>query len=89
MYFARDASYALNYTQPDTDNKYRYMYMVKVLVGAYTKGEPSIKAPPKRFDEKNPGRLYDSVVNDIDDPTIFVVFQDAQCYPEHLIIFKY
>ena len=30
----------------------------------------------------------DSVVNDVRDPTIFVVFHDAAAYPEYVITFQ-
>ena len=58
------------------------MYMAKVLVGEYTQGIRGMVTPPKK------GRgtdLYDSVVNDETNPTIFVVFPDDHAYPEYLI----
>jgi len=39
---------------------------------------------------KNPSRpeiLYESVVSNPGNPSIFVVFFDTQCYPEYLITF--
>ena len=41
--------------------------------------------PPKN--SSRPEIRYDSVVNDISNPSIFVVFYDSQCYPEYLITF--
>jgi poly [ADP-ribose] polymerase 10/14/15 len=32
--------------------------------------------------------LYDSVTNDMKDPTMFVIFHDTQACPEYLIYFK-
>ena len=63
------------------------MYAVKVLVGEFTQGNKSLIAAPSRNDPKNPNRLFDSVVNDMNNPHIFVIFQDHQCYPEYLITF--
>ena len=54
------------------------MYRVKVLVGEFTKGESKMIVPPEG---------YESVVDNQNDPKIFVVFYDAQAYPEHLITF--
>lgn len=65
------------------------MYVVKVLVGEFTKGARGMKVPPSRNDPKNPSLLFDSVVDDTLDPKIFVIFQDSQCYPQHLITFEY
>ena len=64
------------------------MYVAKVLVGKYTLGSPGMKAPPPRSDPKNPGLRFNSLVNDMKDPSIFVIFQDHQCYPEYLISFE-
>ena len=64
------------------------MYAVKVLVGEFTQGNNTMKAAPSKNDPKNPNRLFDSVVNDMMNPHIFVVFQDHQCYPEYLITFE-
>ena len=63
------------------------MFLAKVLVGKYTRGKENIKTPPP-LDPNRGELLYDSVVNSTDDPTVFVVFQDDQCYPEFLITFN-
>ena len=86
VYFAKNASYSLGYSGDSTG--YRCMYVAKVLVGQYTTGARGMKAPPSRNDQRNPGLLYDSVVNDVDNPSIFVIFSDHQCYPEYLITFE-
>ena len=44
-----------------------------------------IVPPPK--DPSRPEILYESVVDNLANPSIFVVFSDAQCYPEYLITF--
>ena len=82
-YFARDASYSLNYARAG-DGGRRYMYLARVLVGQYCVGNSVMKVPP----EKHPSRpeiLYESVVDNLVNPCIFVVFYDNQCYPEYLI----
>jgi len=42
--------------------------------------------PPKNPQDQNV--LFDSVVDNISNPQIFVVFFDAQTYPEYLITFN-
>jgi len=82
-YFARDASYSLCYARIG-DAGGHYMYLARVLVGQYCVGNPAMIVPPP----KNPLRpeiLYESVVDNQVDPSIFVVFYDNQCYPEYLI----
>ena len=63
------------------------MYLSKVLVGKYTKGEEGLLVPPQ-IDAMNPYMNYDSVVDSTENPQIYVVFYDYQHYPEYLITFK-
>ena len=85
MYFARDASYSVNYAGGGGGP--RYMYIARVLVGQYCTGNTSMKAPPPK-DPSRPEILYESVVDNTGNPSIFVVFSDPQCYPEYLIKFQ-
>ena len=69
--------------------KWFKMYVVKVLVGEYTKGAREMIQPPKKNDLNNPTLLFDSVVNNVENPSIFVLFQDHQYYPEYLITLEH
>ena len=88
MYFAVKASYSAqnNYSEPDAGGN-KHMFLARVLTGVYAKGDKNMKAPPPKDPSKNSVVLYDSVVDDMVSPTIFVLFHDAQCYPEYLITF--
>ena len=74
VYFARNSSYSLQYSQ-----LHGKMYVAKVLVGRYTTGERGMKAPPSRDEPGNPGVRYDSVVDNVRNPSIFVIFVDNHC----------
>jgi poly [ADP-ribose] polymerase 10/14/15 len=63
------------------------MYMASVLAGEYTQGKNSLMSPPP----KNPNNAtitYDTVVDNVTNPSIYVVFYDTQNYPDYLITFK-
>lgn len=81
-YFAKKASYSATYS---ADCK--SMFLVQVLVGAHTKGNSTMVRPPPRNDAGMDPllNLYDSCVDEVHDPTIFVVFDRDQAYPEYLI----
>ena len=64
------------------------MYVAKVLVGEYTKGKKGMKTPPTKDDPYNPGLCYDSVVDHRSDPSMYIIFQDNQCYPEYLLTMR-
>ena len=87
-YFAVRAEYSARSTySPPDDSGNRFIFYARVLTGEYTVGKKGLKtAPPK--DPTNKHVLYDSVVDRMNNPDMFVVFQDAQCYPEYLITFK-
>ena len=62
------------------------MYLAKVLAGEYTQGDHSLKTAPSKGNSSTD--VYDTVVDNISKPKIFVVFFDSQCYPEYLIAFR-
>ena len=88
VYFARDASYSMGYANRQLSGSQPKMYMAKVLVGDYTKGAKGMKAPPLKNDSNNPGLRYDSVVDHLNNPSMYVIFQDNQYYPEYLLTMR-
>ena len=86
-YFAKKSSYSARaiYATPD-DNKLRRMYIARVLVGKFTKGKENLPEPP--LIDNNQNVRYDSVVDNVANPEIFVIFFDYQSYPEYLITYK-
>ncbi|KAG7465334.1 hypothetical protein MATL_G00175290 [Megalops atlanticus] len=86
-YFAVDARYSADpkYSVPDSKGL-KYMYYARVLVGNYTKGDEKLRAPPAKS-TTDATDLYDSVVDDLNNPKMFVIFNDVQAYPEYLISF--
>ncbi|KAG1932541.1 protein mono-ADP-ribosyltransferase PARP12 [Pimephales promelas] len=82
-YFARDAKYSHSYT---SDAGTRCMFVCRVLVGDYTRGNSEYLRPPSK--DGGDTVFYDSCVNDVLDPSIFVVFEKHQIYPEYLIEYR-
>ncbi|KAL5006405.1 hypothetical protein ScPMuIL_015211 [Solemya velum] len=73
--------------EPPAEKKHtRTVFLAKVLVGKYTGGNSAYRKPPPLFPDTDVyGRCYDSCVNDIHNPKIFVVFDTAQAYPNYLL----
>uniref|UniRef100_A0A7N6AK97 Poly (ADP-ribose) polymerase family, member 12a n=1 Tax=Anabas testudineus TaxID=64144 RepID=A0A7N6AK97_ANATE len=80
-YFARDASYSDRYSMAKV-TKNKIMFVALVLVGEYTKGSSSYVRPPPKGKSRT---LYDSCVDCERNPSIYVVFEKQQIYPEYLI----
>ncbi|XP_054999565.1 protein mono-ADP-ribosyltransferase PARP12 [Sorex araneus] len=80
-YFARDAAYSHHYCKSDLHSK--TMFVARVLVGEFIRGNPTFVRPPAR--EGQSSLFYDSCVNSMTDPTIFVIFEKHQAYPEYVI----
>ena len=89
IYFARQAKYSANaiYSVPDESRDgLQSMFLTRVLVGQYTRGRPKMITPPLLKDSKY--KVYDSLVDNILDPQIFVsCHNDNQAYPEFLLEF--
>ncbi|XP_036086717.1 protein mono-ADP-ribosyltransferase PARP12 [Rousettus aegyptiacus] len=80
-YFARDAAYSHHYSK--SDSKRHMMFLARVLVGEFARGNTSFVRPPAKEGQCNV--FYDSCVNSVSDPSIFVVFEKHQVYPEYVI----
>ena len=62
------------------------MFLARVLTGEFAPGySADIEPWPKSTDNKD---LYDSSVDSVQNPQIFVIFHDTQAYPEYLITFQ-
>ena len=86
VYFAKEWWYSAadQYSPPDGQRQKR-VYQARVLTGQYTLGNQDyIDAP---FKPNSQVLRYDSVVNNDQNPMIFVIFRDSQAYPEYLITF--
>jgi hypothetical protein len=76
VYFARDAMYSSNpkYSVPDADGVQR-MLLCRVAVGRFCKGTAGCHRPhlPGSTTE-----CFDTTVDSVDDPSMFVTFKDHQ-----------
>ncbi|XP_044137267.1 protein mono-ADP-ribosyltransferase PARP12-like [Bufo gargarizans] len=79
-YFARDASYSHRYCSR-ADSLHHIMFVARVLVGDFIRGSSSYLRPPA----KSTSSFYDSCVDSESNPSIFVIFEKHQIYPEYLI----
>ncbi|KAI0212217.1 Protein mono-ADP-ribosyltransferase PARP14, partial [Lamellibrachia satsuma] len=86
VYFAVKSEYSAQsrFATPDATGL-KFVYKSLVLTGDYTIGNSSYNVPPSN--PLTPGFQYDTVVDSLDVPNIFVVFLDNQAYPEYLITF--
>ncbi|XP_010885481.2 protein mono-ADP-ribosyltransferase PARP12 isoform X2 [Esox lucius] len=77
-YFSKDASNSHSYT---SQSGVRSMFVCRVMVGIYTQGHPSSIQPLLKVS-------YDSYVDHVSNPSIFVVVNKHQVYPEYLIQYR-
>jgi len=89
VYFATQFSLAASntYAVPDMNGN-KHVYLSRVLTGDYTNGQQSYIVPPPKPGTTGASSRYDSVVDNVAAPHIFVIFYDSQAYPEYLVIFK-
>ncbi|KAM7366437.1 hypothetical protein PAMP_015875 [Pampus punctatissimus] len=86
VYFAVNAEYSASRYSPADAAGLKRLYVAKVLTGRYTLGDSSRKAPPPRASD--PTDCFDSLVDNQQQPSMFVIFHDDQAYPEYLITFN-
>ena len=83
-YFAVKASLSHRYTETGIDGESKSMFLARVLVGSYTAGKSHYRRPPGKGTAPE-SDLYDSCVDDVANPSIFVVFNMDQYYPEYVV----
>lgn len=85
MYFALRASLSVQdrYSPPDAQG-HKAVFVARVLTGDYAQGHRGLRAPPVRASGDSPLR-YDSAVDCLRQPSIFIIFHDTQALPTHLI----
>ena len=62
------------------------MFVSRVLVGHHTRGKAGYVRPPSK--DGGDTLFYDSCADEIRSPSIFVVFDRPQIYPEFLLSYK-
>uniref|UniRef100_A0A671WRR5 Poly [ADP-ribose] polymerase n=1 Tax=Sparus aurata TaxID=8175 RepID=A0A671WRR5_SPAAU len=87
-YFATSASFSNGYCATVHRDDVRQMFLAKVLVGKVSVGKHNLRRPPPITSKRSQCRLYDTCVDNVDKPTMFVVFDSCQCYPYYLIKYK-
>lgn len=87
VYFAKRASMSVldRYSPPNSEG-HKAVFVARVLTGDYGQGSRGLKAPPLRASDQV--LRYDSAVDCLQQPNIFVIFHDTQALPTHLIICK-
>ena len=72
---ARDAALAYTYVKENT------MLVSRVLVGESAVGDSNYVTPPSKDDDDPEAGRYDSCVDNVDNPQLYVLFERDQCYP--------
>ncbi|XP_040288065.1 protein mono-ADP-ribosyltransferase PARP10 [Bufo bufo] len=87
VYFAIESTMSARdkYSPPSSAGN-KYILVAQVLTGEFALGKEDMKTPPIK-----PGTVgevpqrYDSLVDHLQSPAIFVIFNDTQAYPQYLI----
>ncbi|XP_028261577.1 protein mono-ADP-ribosyltransferase PARP14-like isoform X2 [Parambassis ranga] len=86
VYFAVNAAYSARSFSPADTSSLKRLFVARVLTGRYTKGDRNMVAAPARGPDTTD--CYDSLVDNEQQPSMFVIFHDDQAYPEYLITFS-
>jgi len=86
-YFATTSEKADNENKEEGPDGEKYMIMARVITGEYCEGYEGLRQAPYK-----PGSgyiHYDSVVDDVRNPTMYGVFDDSSVWPEYVIKYKH
>merc|ERR1712113_1024761 len=83
-YFARDSKYSIDYAV--NNNGIYQMFQCKVICGESHRGSSSYSL--KSWPKKTNGLLYDTLVDNVGNPSIYVIHQNVRAYPMYIIHFK-
>ncbi|XP_055899265.1 uncharacterized protein LOC106060478 isoform X2 [Biomphalaria glabrata] len=61
------------------------MFVARVLVGHTARGSAGLRRPPPLSENCPLGKCFDSCVDNVHSPNIYVIFDSNQSYPEYLI----
>lgn len=86
VYFAVNADYSADRYSPVDASGLKRVYVARVLTGRFTVGSSAMKAPPPRGSD--PTDCFNSLVDNQQQPSMFIIFHDDQAYPEYLITFR-
>lgn len=87
MYFALTSQYSSDkrYAKLDDDGFQHVMYC-SVVCGEWCVGTPNMLIPNYKLDNKN--RVYETSVNNVKKPTIFVTYKDDQAKVSYIVSFR-
>ncbi|XP_076860848.1 protein mono-ADP-ribosyltransferase PARP11 isoform X2 [Brachyhypopomus gauderio] len=82
-YFAKHASYAINYSPPHIQGHKttQVVVLARVIVGKYKEGHRDLCKPDGDQNEN----IHDSCVDSTSHPTVYVIFDSNQIYPEYVL----
>ena len=84
VYFAKNAKCSHDYCTANKNGKY-HMLICRVIVGDYCKGTSDMQTIPFKSDGIT---QYDSLVNNVSNPKIFVISRDYHCIPYYLVKYR-
>lgn len=85
VYFTPEPKYAIDYATPDCDGK-RYLIISSIIVGFMTVGHKNMEKPPVNPVTNIP---YDTSVNNLVSPSIYVKYNKQEYCPEYIVTIRY
>jgi hypothetical protein len=84
-YFTSNASLCIQWCREHLAGSQVSLIVCQVLLGTSTQRSRGLKELPRRHD----GKFYDSLVDNKDDPSVFVIENVDQCYPAFVLDILY
>lgn len=85
VYFATQSSYSDKYAFPAKNDGVKRMFLAEVVIGECCLGEKNMQTIPIK---KGTNEAYDCAVDQLDNPTMYVVFKDSSAYAHYMLEYK-
>ena len=84
---AASQAFPCTVTSSDKDDGDKSMFVARVLCGRTTRGSPNMRKPPADRSDLS-GRPFNSTCDYEKKPSLYVVYDSAQAYPEYVVRFS-
>ena len=86
VYFATQSSYSDPYAKPATNDGVKRMFLAEVVIGECCLGKKDMQTIPIK---EGTNEAYDCAVDNLDNPTMYVVFKDSSAYAHYMLEYKW
>ena len=88
LYFGTTGAYTDSGRCLQNADKSKEVLLCRCATGLFAEGKSGLRRPPPKDPKKPSGDLYDACADSVKAPSVFVLFLNAQAYPEYVVTYR-